>query len=66
MKATTKKKKDKKLTPRDLMKIETAKELGLWEKIENEGWESLTNAECGRVGGIMNRKLKHIKRPSQD
>lgn len=61
------KKKDRKtpkiLTERDLMKIETARELGLWEQIEREGWESLTNADCGRVGGIMRRKIKEKGTP---
>jgi len=49
------------LTERDRLKIETAKELGLWEQIEREGWESLSNAACGRVGGIMRRKLNENK-----
>jgi len=49
------------LTERDKLKMEIAKELGLWEQIEREGWESLTNAACGRVGGIMRRKLKENK-----
>lgn len=55
------KKAKKVLTERDLMKIEIAQELGLWDKIEKDGWESLTNADCGRVGGIMRRKLKQRK-----
>ena len=55
------KKANKVPTERDLMKIETARELGLWEQIEQNGWESLTNADCGRVGGIMRRKLKENK-----
>ncbi len=59
------KKKSKKanqvLTERDKLKMEIAKELGLWEQIEREGWESLTNAACGRVGGIMRRKLNENK-----
>jgi small acid-soluble spore protein F (minor alpha/beta-type SASP) len=59
------KKKDKKvnqvLTERDRLKMEIAKELGLWEQIEREGWESLTNAACGRVGGLMRNKLNENK-----
>jgi len=46
------------LTERDILKMETAQELGLWEQIERDGWESLTNADCGRVGGIMRKKLR--------
>lgn len=43
---------------RDLMKMEIAKELGLWEQIESQGWGSLTNEACGRIGGLMNKRLK--------
>lgn len=46
------------VTERDLLKIEIARELGLWDKIQRDGWESLTNADCGRVGGIMRKKLQ--------
>lgn len=42
------------------MKIEIAKELGIWEQVEEDGWESLSNEACGRVGGIMRRRLKEI------
>ena len=52
------KKENQVLTERDRLKMETAQELGLWEQIEREGWESLSNAACGRVGGIIRRKLK--------
>ncbi|MGR6836876.1 small, acid-soluble spore protein, alpha/beta type [Syntrophomonas erecta] len=53
-----KKKKKPVITERDIMKMEIAKELGLWEQIEKEGWESLSNAACGRVGGIMSKRLR--------
>jgi small acid-soluble spore protein F (minor alpha/beta-type SASP) len=43
---------------KELMKMEIAKELGLWEQVEKHGWESLSNAACGRVGGIMSKRLK--------
>lgn len=54
----SKKKKKKPLTEQDLLKIEIAKELGIWEQVENEGWGSLSNATCGRLGGIMRKRLK--------
>lgn len=38
--------------------MEIAKELGLWEKIELFGWGELTAEESGRIGGIMNQKMK--------
>ncbi len=55
-------KKQKPLTEKDLMKIEIARELGIWEQIEKDGWESMSNAACGRIGGIMSKRLKEKKR----
>ena len=53
---------EKKKTPTkdDLLKFEIAKELGLTDKIKENGWKSLTAKESGRIGGIMRyRKRKH-------
>ncbi|NLG32174.1 MAG: small, acid-soluble spore protein, alpha/beta type [Syntrophomonadaceae bacterium] len=43
---------------RELLKMEIAKELGIWDQIESHGWESLSNEACGRVGGIMRKRLQ--------
>lgn len=59
--AGKKKKPGKVLSENDIMKMEIAKELGLWEQVEEHGWESLSNAACGRVGGIMSKRLKEKK-----
>ena len=53
-----KQKKPKELTPLDLLKMEIATELGLAQKVISEGWGNLTAVETGRVGGILNRKLR--------
>lgn len=45
----------------DDMKMEIAKELGLWEKVEAEGWPGLSAAESGRIGGILSRRRKAAK-----
>ncbi|NLJ72959.1 MAG: small, acid-soluble spore protein, alpha/beta type [Syntrophomonadaceae bacterium] len=58
----TRSKKPKELTERDLLKIEIAKELGIWEQVEKDGWESLSNEACGRVGGIMSKRLRDAKK----
>ncbi len=58
---TKRKKKPAVLSERDLLKIEIAKELGIWERVESEGWQSMSNAECGRIGGIMKQRLKERK-----
>lgn len=44
------------LSPRDRKKYETAKELGLLERVAEVGWAGLTAKESGRIGGKMGRK----------
>ena len=61
----TRDKKKKFLTEYDLLKMEIAKELGLWEQIEKEGWESLSNAACGRVGGLMSRRTTEKRQQTE-
>ena len=51
-------KKPKELSPLDLLKLEIAAELGLAEKVAADGWGMLTARETGRVGGILNKRLK--------
>lgn len=57
---TAQKKKEKPLTPLDLLKLEIASELGLAEKVREVGWGGLTAAETGRVGGILQKRLKDL------
>jgi len=40
------------------LKLEIAKELGLYDKIREHGWKSLSPKETGRIGGILSRKKK--------
>lgn len=51
-------KKNKKPSEKDIMKYEIAKELGLSDKIDKDGWKSLTSRESGRIGGLLKAKLK--------
>ena len=55
----------KELTPQqkaDLkMKYESAEELGLLDKISENGWKGLTSRECGRIGGIMGKRKRAQK-----
>ena len=54
-------------TPEDIEKVEQqerakweiALELGLFDKVVESGWKSLTARESGRIGGILSsRKMK--------
>jgi len=43
------------------LKYEIAKELGLLEKVEKDGWKSLTPKESGRIGGILSRRKRLLE-----
>lgn len=38
------------------IKYEVAEELGLLDKVLNDGWKSLTSKETGRIGGVISKK----------
>ncbi|WIW70539.1 alpha/beta-type small acid-soluble spore protein [Anaerosinus gibii] len=41
----------------DKMKYEIANELGIADAVRQNGWSTMTSADCGRVGGHMVRKM---------
>lgn len=51
---------------REQMKYEIAGELGLKDKVDKLGWGGLTAEETGRIGGIMTKRKKERKIPSND
>lgn len=42
-------------------KVQAAKDLGLWSKVEKEGWGALTSLESGRIGGYMQRLVREAR-----
>lgn len=62
----TSKKKKKILTPHEKLKYEIAEELGLLDKVQAEGWKSLTARETGRIGGLMTKKKREMKKKDED
>ena len=48
------------------LKYETAVELGLIDKLKENGWKSLSASETGRLGGIMNRKIRKQKESQEN
>ena len=44
------------LSPRERRKYETARDLGLLDRVTEVGWAGLTAKESGRIGGKMGRK----------
>lgn len=57
-KAKASKKKEKKYDPLEQLKLEIAEEIGLLEKVKKVGWGGLSAAESGRIGGLMNKRLR--------
>lgn len=57
-------KKEKPLTEKDLAKLAMADELGLMEKVRQEGWGALTGAESGRLGGLLSRRSREKRAAS--
>lgn len=59
-------KKEKKISLADIQnmeekerrKYEIAEELGLLDKVLEQGWRSLSSKETGRIGGIISKKRK--------
>lgn len=59
-------KKSKILTDNDIMKYEIASELGLLDKVSEQGWAGLTAKEAGRIGGILTSRKKQKKKMMED
>lgn len=48
------------LSDKELMKYEIAHEIGLFPKVMEQGWRSLSSKESGKIGGILaSRTKKH-------
>lgn len=51
---------------REKIKYEIADELGLSDKVKSEGWGGLSAEETGRIGGLMTKRKKDLKLPSNN
>lgn len=61
------KKKDKpidlnNLTDAERMKLEIAEEIGVFDKVMENGWKSLSSRESGRIGGILTSRKRKAKK----
>lgn len=50
------------LKPDEKLKYEIAEELGLMDKVLKDGWKSLSAKDTGRIGGIMTKRKKELKK----
>lgn len=46
------------LEPEEKLKYEIAEELGLLDKVLEQGWRSLSSKETGRIGGMVSKRRK--------
>ena len=51
-----------KLTSEERLKFEIAQELGLGDRVLEQGWRCLTAKESGRIGGLITKRKREIKR----
>lgn len=50
------------MEPEEKLKYEIAEELGLLDRVLEEGWRALTSKETGRIGGLMTKKRKGLEK----
>lgn len=53
------------IKPEDKLKYEIATELGLLDKVLESGWRSLSAKESGRIGGIMTKRKREMKKKEE-
>lgn len=53
------------LTKEEKMKYEIAEELGLLDKVLEDGWKTLSAKETGRIGGLVTRRKREQKKHMQ-
>lgn len=46
------------LEPEEKLKYEIAEELGLLDKVKEQGWRSLSAKETGRIGGLITKRKR--------
>lgn len=53
------------LTPDEVLKYEIAGELGLLDRVLENGWRTLTAKETGRIGGLVTRRKREMASPEE-
>lgn len=49
------------LTPEEALKYEIAEELGLLDKVLENGWKQLSAKETGRIGGLVTKRKRELQ-----
>ena len=51
-----------KIPQEEQLKYEIAEELGVLDKVLEDGWKSLSAKETGRIGGLMTKRRREEKK----
>ncbi len=54
-----------KIEPQEKLKYEIAEELGLLDKVLENGWKALSSKETGRIGGLITKKKREMEKKEQ-
>ena len=54
------------LTREEKMNYEIAEELGLLDRVMEEGWKTLSAKETGRIGGLVTRRKREERRTESE
>ena len=54
------------ITPEEQLKYEVAEELGLLDKVMNDGWKALSAKETGRIGGLVTKRKREMRNMSEE
>lgn len=49
------------MSQEERMKYEIAEELGLLERVLEDGWKTLSAKETGRIGGLITRRKRELQ-----
>ena len=55
-----------KLEPEEKLKYEIAEELGLLDKVLEDGWKALSSKETGRIGGLITKKRREMEKAKEE
>ncbi|HCT91319.1 MAG TPA: small acid-soluble spore protein alpha/beta type [Lachnospiraceae bacterium] len=53
------------MSKEERMKYEIAEELGLLDRVLENGWKTLSAKETGRIGGLMTRRKRQEKKAAE-
>lgn len=53
------------LSPEEKLKHEIAGELGLLDKVLEDGWKTLSAKETGRIGGLVTKRRREEKKKEE-